>query len=166
MAQPYKVIMTSCGLTSGSLQAEFRRMRAAVPEDAVMWYIPTALIYEGCDERRARAMGAQVARQCGMSHVYLDPEHVTGDTLRAKLAEAGRIGAVCASRASPPRASCSTRLSWFSTCHSSFVRSHRRLWRRPLTRLCSSVVVVRAQTPRWETRTRCATTCVRRAATR
>ena len=127
MAQPYKVIMTSCGLTSGSLQAEFRRMRAAVPEDAVMWYIPTALIYEGCDERRARAMGAQVARQCGMSHVYLDPEHVTGDTLRAKLAEAGRIGAVCASsRASPPRASCSTRLSCARSrrvIHRSFVRT-------------------------------------------
>ena len=61
--------------------------------DVTMWYIPTAVIYEGCNERQARQMGEQIRSQFGIGKVaYLDPEHLRGDALREKLEQAGKIG--------------------------------------------------------------------------
>jgi peptidase E len=60
-------------------------------------YIPTALIYEGCNEGQAKRMGEQIRRQFNIGQVaYLDPEHVKGEKLRSALERAGKIGVVYA----------------------------------------------------------------------
>ena len=66
--------MTSCGLTSRPLRAEFERMLGpAKAGRATMWYIPTAVRYEGCSDAQARRMAEQVARECGVAALARRP---------------------------------------------------------------------------------------------
>ena len=88
---PDRVLMTSCGLTSRPLRAEFERMLGpAKAGRATMWYIPTAVRYEGCSDAQARRMAEQVARECGVAALaYVDPEFARGPALEAA------VGAAC-----------------------------------------------------------------------
>mmetsp|Transcript_105416 Transcript_105416/g.267848 ORF Transcript_105416/g.267848 Transcript_105416/m.267848 type:complete len:239 (+) Transcript_105416:107-823(+) len=92
-----RLILTSCGLVSESLKSEFKRMLGPKPEQVSMWYIPTALIHEGCSSKQAIRQGEGIARQFGIGNIkVIDPEHTRGAELRKAVAELGQVGVVYA----------------------------------------------------------------------
>jgi len=77
-----RLLLTSCGCVSPALAAELKRMLDATPGEKRMWYIPTAVLYEGASLGQAKGMAAGVQRQFGISKCeVIDPEYVKGEEL-------------------------------------------------------------------------------------
>merc|ERR1711998_239722 len=84
-----RLILTANGLTSPSLQAEFKRMLGADPSSTSVWYIPTAPLRDGMSARFVDQQVAMLKRTFNLSRVHvIDPEYCTPEALEKQVTAA------------------------------------------------------------------------------
>ena len=81
-----KLILTSNGLSTPALQAEFRRLVGGDTSQKACWYIPTAPLRDGWSLKQTRAQMAGIQQAFGFRRMeWVDPEYVMGDALRSAV---------------------------------------------------------------------------------
>jgi len=97
MATPRRLILTSCGLTSPALKAEFRRMLGDEPEGKTCWYIPTAPLRDGMGQGFVSQQVRSIKSEFGVGRVeVIDPEYVKGEKLKRQVQELGHVDVIWA----------------------------------------------------------------------
>lgn len=93
---PRRLILTSSGLDSPELQAEFTRMLGGPADGKTVWYLPTAALRDV--ELLQDHVNAVVAalRNSGFWVKVIDVEYVKGDELKKAIAYLGRIDVIYA----------------------------------------------------------------------
>mmetsp|Transcript_112723 Transcript_112723/g.283466 ORF Transcript_112723/g.283466 Transcript_112723/m.283466 type:complete len:268 (-) Transcript_112723:37-840(-) len=90
-ARGHRLVLTSNGLTSSSLQSEFQRMLGNSPERWSLWYIPTATLNDGGTLLTVSRTVARLQSDYSFGRVeVIDPERVNGSALRSRVAGLGQ----------------------------------------------------------------------------
>eukprot|EP00931_Biecheleriopsis_adriatica_P064610 TRINITY_DN39363_c0_g1_i1.p2 TRINITY_DN39363_c0_g1~~TRINITY_DN39363_c0_g1_i1.p2 ORF type:complete len:229 (+),score=55.85 TRINITY_DN39363_c0_g1_i1:131-817(+) len=93
----HRLILTSCGLTSRDLKAEFKRMLGKDPENKSVWYLPTAPLRDGMSPSFVKSQVADLKREFGLGRVeVIDVEYVKGEQLKQAVADLGKVDVIYA----------------------------------------------------------------------